>query len=113
MKAVIARSFAFIYSRNQPSLGLLGIVMDNDEFYAKAKEDANISIDLQKRMIEVGGEEFPFQLSDIEFQLMENKGVAASFRKYGKSLWKKMTDSESDASETEEHFKPVDKRMEW
>jgi 3-isopropylmalate dehydratase small subunit len=32
VQCVIARSFAFIYARNQPNLGLLGIVMEDEEF---------------------------------------------------------------------------------
>lgn len=46
VQAVIARSFAFIYGRNQPSLGLLGIVMSDERFYEAAKEGEEIEIDL-------------------------------------------------------------------
>lgn len=115
VKAVIGRSFAFIYSRNQPSLGLPGIVMEDEDFYEMAKEGAYISVDLDARSIEVGGRKFEFQLSDIEYNLIANKGVAATFRTYGKDLWKKMTDhnpSESSLDQLEAEPK-LDKRMDW
>jgi len=49
VQAVIARSFAFIYSRNQANMALLGIVMDDDRFYELAKEGTQLIIDVPKR----------------------------------------------------------------
>lgn len=91
VQAVIARSFAFIYSRNQPSLGLPGIVMSDEEFYSAAGEGAEVEIDLARRTVSVDGRSFPFQLSDIEYELTRNKGIAQSYKRYGKAIWEKMT----------------------
>lgn len=120
VQAVIARSFAFIYGRNQPSLGLLGIVMEEEDFYAAAKDEVPISIDVPKRIITVGDgggkKEFRFELSEMEEQLMRNRGVTKSFKKYGKAIWEKLTDG---GPEREGHEIPraehvnADSRLNW
>ena len=92
VQCVIAKSFAFIYGRNQPNLGLLGITMRDPRFYEAAVEGAEIKIDLEKRVVEVkteGGnmQSFEFQLSRMERQLIECGGIAEAFGKWGQSLW--------------------------
>lgn len=87
--------------------------MTDNEFYEQAQEGMEISIDVQERFIEVGGKRFGFQLSDIEYELIANKGIAATFRKYGKDLWKKMTEPDQSVHELEGHPESTDKRLEW
>ncbi|KAF7196888.1 putative aconitate hydratase [Pseudocercospora fuligena] len=94
VEAVIAKQFAFIYGRNQPSLGLLGIVMEDEAFYAAAQDGEDITIDLPERVITVAEKKFPFQLSEMEYRLTTNKGVAESYRKYGKAIWEKLMEAE-------------------
>ncbi|EME87013.1 uncharacterized protein MYCFIDRAFT_194909 [Pseudocercospora fijiensis CIRAD86] len=94
VEAVIAKQFAFIYGRNQPSLGLLGIVMEDEEFYAAARDGEAITIDLPQRMITVAEKEFAFRLSEIEDRLTVNKGVAESYRRHGKAIWEKLMEVE-------------------
>ena len=117
VRAVIAKSFAFIYGRNQPSLGLLGIIMENEAFYAAAKEGEEITIDVPSRTISVAGQQFPFQLSEIEYQLTHNKGVTQSYKKYGKAIWDKMTTGSPSSSaerRTQNLEQPVgDSRLSW
>ena len=91
IQAVIAKSFAFIYGRNQPNLGLLGFVMDDDEFYKLASEGAEIQIDVAGRTVTVGGKTFPFQLSELEWQLVKQGGMTPAFQKWGKGLLEVMT----------------------
>lgn len=91
VKAVIAKKYAFIYGRNQPSLGLLGIVITDEEFHSLATDGADITIDVANRVVRCGGKEFPFKLSEIEYNLTANKGIAESFQKYGKGIWTQMT----------------------
>src|SRR5271156_3870511 len=55
VQAVIAKSFAFIYGRNQPSLGLLGITTSDDAFFEAGTEGEEIMIDMPTRTIVVGG----------------------------------------------------------
>ncbi|KIW88776.1 uncharacterized protein Z519_10823 [Cladophialophora bantiana CBS 173.52] len=92
VKAVIARSFAFIYGRNQPSLGLLGVTMTDEAFYEAAREGEEITLDIPARTITVGGTKtFPFTLSEMEYNLTINNGVAESYRRFGKVIWEKFT----------------------
>ena len=87
MKCVIAKSFAFIYSRNQPSLGLLGISMAQEEFFEAAKDGVFIHIDIGRNVIIVDDREYPFQLSSMERELIDLGGITPAFMKFGKQLF--------------------------
>ncbi|OAL40034.1 hypothetical protein AYO20_00452 [Fonsecaea nubica] len=99
VQAVIARSFAFIYGRNQPSLGLLGVTMTNEAFYDVAREGEEITLDIPARTITVAGHSFPFTLSEMEYNLTINNGVAESYRKFGKGIWERFTGAGKEEAE--------------
>ncbi|RKP40268.1 putative aconitate hydratase [Dimargaris cristalligena] len=96
VKAVIAKSFAFIYARNQPNMSLLGIVLKDPEFYDIAQEGAEISIDVKERLIHAGGKTFPFGLSLMEERLLSGGGVTAMYNKYGASLFRAAISDDPD-----------------
>ncbi|KAK5046836.1 hypothetical protein LTR84_007190 [Exophiala bonariae] len=117
VKAVIARSFAFIYGRNQPSLGLLGVAIDDDEFHQAAAEGEDITIDIPNRTVRVGDRDFAFQLSDMEYNLTVNNGIAASYKRFGKGIWETFTREKSNTT-ISEVLKTVDgnkpgKELQW
>ena len=91
VQCVIARSFAFIYARNQPNLGLLGIVMEDDEFYKLAVDETTIEIRVDDRVVTVSGTEFPFTLSELELRLWELGGMSAAFARWGKGMLENVT----------------------
>ncbi|KAM0815603.1 putative Aconitase/3-isopropylmalate dehydratase large subunit alpha/beta/alpha domain-containing protein [Seiridium cardinale] len=93
VQCVIARSFAFIYARNQPNLGLLGIVMKDEEFYRLATDGMDIEVDVDKRIVKVHGKEFAFELSELEIQLWQQGGMCEAFARWGKSVLEKITGS--------------------
>jgi len=84
---VIARSFAFIYARNQPNVGLLGITITDDEFFELAQQEVDIAVDLASCKVSCGGKAFGFQLSEMEKQLIAAGGITEAFRKFGKKLF--------------------------
>jgi len=91
VECVIAKSFAFIYSRNQPSLGLLGITIVDEAFYDAAADGDRIEVDLVGNVARVGGQEFPFELSQMEKSLTSLGGVAPAFNKFGKKIFDALT----------------------
>jgi 3-isopropylmalate dehydratase small subunit len=96
VQAVIARSFAFIYGRNQPSLGLLGITIFDEAFFEAATEGKDISIDVPTRTIVVGdGTVFKFKMAEMEYRLTVNKGITESYKMYGKAIWEKLTERDT------------------
>jgi 3-isopropylmalate dehydratase small subunit len=97
VQAVIAKSFAFIYGRNQPNLGMLGFVIGDDSFYALAKDGAPIEIDVERRIVSVSEQEFRFQLSDLEWQLVKIGGMTKAFHRWGKGVLNAVTGSKSPA----------------
>ncbi|KAK4506374.1 hypothetical protein PRZ48_000104 [Zasmidium cellare] len=114
VKAVVAKSFAFIYSRNQPSLGLLGIVMpESSGFYQKATEGKSIDIDVEERLIKIDGEgEWSFQLSAIEEGLLKNKGIAQAYSLFGRGMWDKFLGEETKQEKSKVTSKG-DERLQW
>ncbi|KAI1172357.1 aconitase iron-sulfur domain-containing protein [Nemania sp. FL0916] len=104
IKCVIAESFGFIYARNQPNLGLLGIRVpsegDGKRLYDIAKMGSEIEIDVAASAIRCGGIEVPFELSAIEKQLIEIGGIQKAFGLFGKDLFTQLCRSQ-DAKPTE------------
>ncbi|KAJ9073352.1 hypothetical protein DSO57_1017414 [Entomophthora muscae] len=88
IKAVIAKSFAFIYSRNQPNMALLGITLPDPEFYEIVQEGSDVSIDVPNRKVMAGGRTFSFQLSTMEERLMAGGGVSAMYSQFGDKLFR-------------------------
>ena len=99
VQAVIARSFAFIYGRNQPSLGLLGVTITDDEFHNLAQDGEEISLDILSRTVAVGGKTFGFKFSEMEYNLTINNGVAESYRRFGRGIWERFTGTGKEETE--------------
>lgn len=121
VQAVIAKSFAFIYGRNQPTLGLLGITIPESEteFYQLAKEGEEITVDVPERVVRVGGKEFGFAMSDMEYRLTTNRGMNEAYKRFGPAIWEKMTEKDKEAkidvmagNETGDAG-DVDERLRW
>lgn len=102
VRAVIAKSYAYIYSRNQPNMALLGIVPDNfDQFYKLIHEGSYVEIDVAKRSILVSDSDgnaakFSFSLSRMEEVLISGGGVTELYNNYGESLFRLSMISEQD-----------------
>jgi len=90
IQAVIARSFAFIYDRNQANNGLLGIRMSDDEFYDLAQEGASITLDLDCKTLVCESKTFKFTLDPIEEALLRAGGLLNVYKRYGTSLFRQL-----------------------
>jgi 3-isopropylmalate dehydratase small subunit len=84
---VIAKSLAFIYARNQPNLGLLGIVIIDETFYEAAKDGESIEVDLGMRKVKVKGREWTFKITEMELGIIKVGGIEKAFEKFGKGLF--------------------------
>lgn len=87
VQCVIAQSFAFIYGRNQPNLGLPGIIIQDEKFFQLAQSGEEVVVDMNKEVVYCGGERFPFKLSGIEKNLIQAGGLAEAFTKFGKHVY--------------------------
>ena len=92
IKAVIAKGYAFIYSRNLLTLDLLGIIITDEEFYTLAQENEEVAIDVDNEVVTVAGKSFPFQLSPIQKQIYRQGGVIQMYRESGPQLFKQLAD---------------------
>lgn len=97
--------------------------MTDDDFYAMAVDGTDIEIDFPKRRIVVGGKDFDFKMADMEYRLTTNKGLTESYKKFGRSIWEKMTEKTASAGESvprvvsiegpTEEIGGVDARLKW
>ncbi|GFP54384.1 putative aconitate hydratase [Trichoderma asperellum] len=51
VQCVIAQSFAFIYGRNQPNLGLPGIIIQDEKFFQLAQSGEEVVVDMNKEVV--------------------------------------------------------------
>jgi 3-isopropylmalate dehydratase small subunit len=89
IKAVIAKSYAYIYGRNQPNMALLGVIVRDPKFYELAVEDSQIELDISNRSVRVGTKTFSFILDPMEEMLISGGGVTSLYSKFGSSLFRK------------------------
>ncbi|KAI1349419.1 hypothetical protein F5Y01DRAFT_327484 [Xylaria sp. FL0043] len=98
IKCVIAESFAFIYARNQPNIGILGIQVprggDGKDLYDIAQMGSEIEVDMDASVIRCGGSEFHFELSLMEKQLIQVGGIKKAFERFGKGLFDQLCRSQ-------------------
>ncbi len=98
IKCVIAESFAFIYARNQPNIGILGIQVsrggDGKDLYDIAQMGSEIEVDMAASVIRCGGSEFHFELSEMEKQLIQVGGIKKAFERFGKGLFDQLCRSQ-------------------
>lgn len=90
IEAVIAKSFAFIYQRNQVNNGLMGIKLQDDSFFQVAQEGKDIVIDIKNRQIHCEGKSFIFGLERIQEQLLREGGLVRTYERYGPSLFARL-----------------------
>jgi 3-isopropylmalate dehydratase small subunit len=93
VQAVIAKSYAFIYARNQPNMSLLGVVVKDEAFYALAQEGADVEVDVTTRTVVAHSADgtsasFPFQLSRMEERFLQAGGVEKLYKVFRKELFK-------------------------
>ncbi|RHZ50431.1 hypothetical protein CDV55_101302 [Aspergillus turcosus] len=113
IKCVIAKSFAFIFQRNMPNLGLLGITMSDELFYAAAKDGSEILIDLHAHVIDVNGLRFGFELSQMEQELFRHGGITSAFRKFGNRLFEELTAAKNVGSSYKEEVSNAPSALQW
>ncbi|KAI0517225.1 hypothetical protein F5B22DRAFT_603781 [Xylaria bambusicola] len=106
VKCVIAESFAFIYARNQPNLGLLGIQVprksDGQSLYDIAQMGSEIEVDITTSIIRCGGLEFHFELSVMEKQLIQVGGIKKAFERFGKGLFDQLCRTHDSAPQKQD-----------
>ncbi|KAM3420653.1 hypothetical protein BST61_g3909 [Cercospora zeina] len=87
VKCVIAKSFAYIFSRNMPNVGMLAITITDDDFYQVAEHGEAIAIDIDQRRIDIGSKSWRFSLGSTELGLISIGGLGMALKTYGSDLF--------------------------
>ena len=103
IQVVIAKSFAYIYSRNQPNMALLGVIVKDPKFYELALEDVEVELDISKRSVTIGSDSFKFVLDPMEEMLISGGGVTSLYSKFGAGLFRKTIEKSQCQSEENCH----------
>lgn len=99
IKAVIAKSFAYIYNRNRANIALFGIVVEDDEFYQAAQEGSTVSVLVAERKVAINGRIYPFKLEDVVLKLQISGGILNRWMQHGKDLFRRLQmDSQKELS---------------
>lgn len=104
VQAVIARSYAFIYGRNQANNGLLGIRLDNEEFYELAQEGVSVTVNIDEKVIVCSGKQFPFVLDRIEEALLRAGGLLNVYNRFGTALFRQLQSMAIQSSDKRNGF---------
>ncbi|MBI3184538.1 MAG: 3-isopropylmalate dehydratase [Myxococcales bacterium] len=94
VKAVIAKSYAFIHKRNLVNEALSYLVVREPAFYELAKEDAELSIDLGSGVVTHLPSMRSFraeQQSPIVQALQREGGLVAAIRRHGKAVFEALS----------------------
>lgn len=115
---MIAKSYAFIYARNQANNGLLGIKLEDESFYELAQENVELEIDVGNRVVRCCGEVFGFVLDPIEEKLLAAGGLLKVYNLYGTRLFKKLQEAAVSSDKTKRAANSIsqekaDSKLEW
>jgi hypothetical protein len=87
--------------------------MEDESFFQVANDGMSTSINLDSRIIEVGGKTFGFKLSQMESEIFQFGGIASAFGLFGKRLLEAMTPAKYPLGVRKEQVEQPDKRLEW
>jgi aconitate hydratase/homoaconitate hydratase len=91
VRAVLARSFAFIHKRNLVNEALPYLVVTDDEFYRLADEGAEIEVDLAAGRVRAGGREFAASAqSPIARALQREGGLVPAIQHHGREVFERL-----------------------
>ncbi|KAK5047699.1 hypothetical protein LTR84_006364 [Exophiala bonariae] len=95
VQMIIAKSFAFIYERNQLNMGLFNARISDDDFYQHANEGAVLTVDKAARTLRIAGADktWKYEHTAIEAELLGAGGVLSLYHLYGNSLFRELTRS--------------------
>ncbi|KAG3118747.1 putative aconitate hydratase [Phytophthora idaei] len=88
VQAVIAKSFAYIYARNQPNNALLGIVVTDEKFHELAAEGEEVTVDLRNRVVSVKDHQVAFSLTQLEEAFLNGGGLKTLFKQHKADLFR-------------------------
>lgn len=88
VRAVIAKSFAFIHKRNLVNEALPYLVVSDPAFYELATEDAEVSIDLARSTVTVGGKSFAARGTTPMIQALTREGgLVPAIQRHGQKVF--------------------------
>jgi aconitate hydratase/homoaconitate hydratase len=88
VRAVIAKSFAFIHKRNLVNEALPFLIVDDPEFYEAAVEDAGVTIDFEKSCVVVGERAFHAGGATPMIQALARAGgLVPAIQRHGQSVF--------------------------
>jgi len=96
IRAVIARSFAFIHKRNLVNEALPYLVVDDPAFYELATEDAVVEIDLASSQVRIAGRSFEARGSTPMIQALTRAGgLVPAIQRHGQTVFSALSSEDA------------------
>jgi aconitate hydratase/homoaconitate hydratase len=91
VRAVLAKSFAFIHKRNLVNEALPYLVVADEAFYALANDGAEVEIDLATGKVRVAGKEFAARAASPIVQALQREGgLVPAIQHHGKEVFQRL-----------------------
>ena len=88
VRAIVARSFAFIHKRNLVNEALPFLIVDDPRFYELAGEDAEVEVDLGRGEVRAAGQRFAARGSTPMIQaLLREGGLVPAIQRHGRDVF--------------------------
>jgi 3-isopropylmalate dehydratase small subunit len=88
VRAVIAKSFAFIHKRNLVNEALPYLIVTDDDFYRAAQENVDIDIDFAAGAVRVGGKRYAAHgATPMIRALAQAGGLVPAIQKHGTGVF--------------------------
>jgi 3-isopropylmalate dehydratase small subunit len=92
IRAIVAKSFAFIHKRNLVNEALPFLAIQDPAFFAAAQDGAPIEVDLSQGRVRVGGASFAAEVpSKIIRALAAEGGIVPAIQRHGAGVFGKLT----------------------
>ncbi|GAC1344991.1 MAG: hypothetical protein NVSMB23_20560 [Myxococcales bacterium] len=92
IRAIIARSYAFIHKRNLVNEALPFLAVNDPAFFAAAQDGAPIEVDLARGRVRVGGASFEAEVpSKIIRALAGEGGIVPAIQRHGEGVFEALT----------------------
>jgi len=92
VKAVIAKSYAFIHKRNLVNEAVPYFVLTDPEFHAAVKDGAPVAIRAAEGVVEAGGREYRAEpASEIALHIQAAGGIVPAVQRHGKDTFDVLT----------------------
>jgi homoaconitate hydratase len=96
-------------------MGLFNIKLQDDEFYANATEGSRITINKDRKSVQIEGLDkvFYYEQSDIEQTLLRAGGVLPLYKRWGRTAFRQVTMPKTASGNAKKPLNELSNNTDW